>query len=324
MRGHIEITTSDERIQRKERKKAMKILVTGGMGFIGSHLVEEFLQNGHAVRSLDIKNKKIDSIDVCYNRLVDFFEFFDPDVVCHLAAIPSVQKSIIDPLATMKNNILGTWNVLETARKIKVKRVVFASSGAVYGETAFKFSGEALHEKMSLEPLSPYGLSKKFGEEMVRMWADKKIWENAPDTVSLRFSNVFGPRQPRDAAYASCIERFMHQWRNGEPFTVVPDGHQRRDMVFVADVVRAIRLACEGKKDFNGEAINIGSGKNYSILEIANLIGGKDYPRVFIETRVGEIRETLFNISLAKSTLNWQPEVSFEEGIEVLKKEQKS
>ena len=289
----------------------MKILVTGGAGFIGSHLAEELLRCGHNVVSFDIKYGH----DFCSNIL------FASDVVCHLGAIPSVKKSIDDPQSTMLNNVLGTWNVLEVARNAGVKRVVFASSGAVYGETAFEFSGQALREDMPLTPLSPYGLSKKFGEEMMKMWSDKEIWPNAPDTVSLRFSNVFGPRQPRDAAYASCIERFMWQWREGKPFTIVPDGRQRRDMVFVKDVVRAVRMACEREKDFGGEAINIGSGKNYSILEIADLIGGKDHSREFMEPRVGEIRETLFDIQKSERFLGWKPEVSFEKGIEILKKE---
>lgn len=304
----------------------MKILVTGGAGFIGSHLIQELIQHGHNPVSLDIKNiqdkylvKYYDNI--CSERLVD--DFFSPDVVCHLAAIPSVQKSIQDPLATMQTNVLGIWNVLETARQTGVKRVVFISSGAVYGQTAFEYSGKLLSEDLPLAPLNPYGLSKKFGEEMMRMWADKRIWLDALDTVSLRFSNVFGPRQPRDAAYASCIERFMWQWREGKSFTIVPDGHQRRDMVFVSDAVRAIRLAVESTLHFGGTAINIGSGENYSILEIADLIGGKDYPRVFIEPRKGEIRETKFDIERAKVLLGWKPEISFEEGIEILKKEKK-
>lgn len=311
----------------------MRILVTGGSGFIGSHLIEELKNYGHTVASLDIKDPRDQVSDVEYIKN-DFCKFdelsghlrnFKPEVVAHLGAVPSVKKSIDMPMGTMRNNVEGTYNVLEAARQAGVKRAVLISSGATYGKTAFAYSGKSLSEHLPLVPLNPYGLSKAMLEDMGKVWASKEIFgppgDGGLDTVSLRFSNVFGPRQPRDAAYASCIERFMHQWRNKEPFTVVPDGYQRRDMVFVRDVVCAIRLACENKKDFNGEAVNIGSGKNYSILEIADLIGGKDHPRIFMEPRVGEIRETLFDISKAQKLLGWQPGVSFEKGIEILKQE---
>lgn len=311
----------------------MKILITGGSGFIGSHLIDELKNHGHTVASLDIKDprERISGVEYIKNDFCEFDELlghlknFKPEAIAHLGAVPSVKKSIDTPMDTMRNNVEGTYNVLEAARQAGVKRVVLISSGATYGKTAFAYSGKPLPENVVLAPLNPYGLSKAMGEDMGKVWASKEIFgppgEGGLDTISLRFSNVFGPRQPRDAAYASCIERFMHQWRNGEPFSIVPDGHQRRDMVFVLDAVRAIRLACENKKDFNGEAVNIGSGKNYSILEIADLIGGKTHPRIFMEHRVGEIRETLFDIVKAKKLLDWKPEVSFENGIEILKQE---
>lgn len=307
----------------------MKILITGGAGFIGSHLLEEFSRNGHELVSLDTNFPKKHLSRVTY--LYGNFCYFEPliknvkgfrlDMVCHLGAVPSVKKSVDFPLFTMDTNVGGTHNVLEMARLVGARRVIFASSGAVYGETTFLHSGKPLCEDLPIVPLNPYGLSKKFGEEMMKMWADKNIWKNAPDTVSLRFSNVYGTRKPREHAYASCIEKFLHQWRSNEPFSIVPDGHQRRDMVFVKDVVRAIRLAAERPQSFEGCAINIGSGKNYSILEIADFIGGKDSPRVFIEPRTGEIRETLFDIKKAEKLLGWKPEILFEEGIEILKKE---
>ncbi|MEK7560028.1 MAG: NAD-dependent epimerase/dehydratase family protein [Patescibacteria group bacterium] len=306
----------------------MKILVTGGSGFIGSHLIEELLGHGHVIASLDIRDprERVGGVayikqDFClFDELLECLRNFKPEAIAHLGAVPSVQKSIDMPMGTMRNNVEGTYSVLEAARQTGVLRVVLISSGATYGKTAFEYSGKKLPENVKLAPLNPYGLSKAMLEDMGHIWASKEIWQG-PDTVSLRFSNVFGPRQPRDAAYASCIERFMHQWKAGEPFTVVPDGHQRRDMVFVADAVRAVRLACESEKDFYGEAINIGSGKNFSILEIADLIGGKNHPKVFMEPRVGEIRETLFDIQKAKNLFNWQPEISFEKGIEILKQD---
>ena len=137
------------------------------------------------------------------------------------------------------------------------------------GRTALEHDGQALGEDLPLQPLSPYALAKKHGEEMLRLWTSP-IWD-ALDAVSLRFFNVFGPRQRRDSAYATCIERFLAQWRDRQPFTIVPDGQQRRDMVFVTDVVRAVRLALEAPGPFGGEVFNIGGGRNYSILEIADL-----------------------------------------------------
>jgi len=323
----------------------MKILVTGGAGFIGSHLIEELQKSSHETVSLDkalpdlalfarrelsprateVYHTEIPA-DFCrFDMVLQWFQMEKPDVVCHLGAVPSVKKSIDDPLDTMNANILGTWNVLEAARLNGVKRVVFISSGATYGQTAFERSGKLLREDLLLQPLNPYALSKKFGEEMARLWATKDIFDQPDgrglDTVSLRFSNVFGPRQRRDAAYASCIENFLWQWREGKPLTIVPDGNQRRDMVFVKDAVRAVRLAAESTHRFGGLPINIGSGKNYSILETADLVGGKDYPREFIESRKGEIRETKFSVERARVMLGWEPEVSFEEGIEILKNE---
>ncbi len=317
----------------------MKILVTGAAGFIGSHLMEELQQHLHWVMALDrvfpdttiVRDAREvrPGVKVFYNQVQAdfcktdtvriFFESWKPDIVCHLGAVPSVKQSVDDPLNTMHNNVTGTWNVFEAARLAGVKRVVFISSGAVYGQTAFAYSGKLLHEDLPLLPLNPYAISKKFGEEMAQQWASD-IWEG-PDTVSLRLSNVFGPRQKRDAAYASCIERFLWQWRDKKPLTIVPDGHQRRDMVYVKDVVRAIRFAAESSHQFGGTAINIGSGENYSILETADLIGGAEYPREFIEHRKGEIRETKFDIQKADRLLGWKPEVSFEEGIEILKNE---
>ncbi len=307
----------------------MRILVTGGSGFIGSHLVEELLEAGHSVASLDYRDPQTPlpagvedfRADFCeWDALDRAFSSFQPEAVCHLGAIPSVQKSILDPMPTMRSGVTGTYLVLEASRRHGARRVVFASSGAVFGATGAEYAGRPLTEDLPLKPLNPYGLSKKMGEEMMRLWASREIW-NGSDTVSLRFFNVFGPRQRRDAAYATCIERFLYQWGAGDPFTIVPDGKQRRDMVFVKDIVRAVRLAAESGHRFNGEVINIGSGKNYSILQIADIIGGSSHPRVFIEPRPGEVRETLADISKAKQLLGWEPQISFPEGTEILKRD---
>lgn len=303
------------------------VLVTGGSGFIGSHLIEHLIEHGHRVSSLDIRPPDRVEAGVTYVQ-ADFTEYerlrahLDerrPDLVCHLGAIPSVQVSIRDAQASMTANVAGTYTVLEASRRAGARRILFASSAAVYGRTALEHDGAALAEDLPLQPFSPYALAKKHGEEMLRMWTTS-IWDPI-DAVSLRFFNVFGPRQRRDSAYATCIERFLAQWRAGQPLTIVPDGHQRRDMVFVTDVVRAIRLALEAPDAWGGEVMNIGTGRNHSVLEIADQIGGRDYPRVFIEPRPGEVRSSLADATRARRRLGWEPLVAFEDGIERLKQQ---
>ncbi len=306
----------------------MKILVTGGSGFIGSYLLEELVTAGHTPASLDWReaDSKLAGVEYTlldftkYDELLDVLKHLRPDVVVHLGAVPSVQTSIRTPMESMYSNVTGLYSVLEASRVAGVKRMIFASSAAVYGTTGKKYSGTPLSEDLPLDPVNPYGLQKKYGEEMMKMWAEP-LWEVNMDTVSLRFFNVFGPRQKRDSAYATAIERFLYQWRSGEALTIVPDGKQRRDMVFVKDVVRAIRLAAEAKASFKGEVINIGNGKNYSILEIADIIGGPSHKHAFIDPRPGEVRESLADVSKAKKLLGWEPRVSFAEGIKQLKAE---
>lgn len=302
-----------------------RVLITGGSGFIGSHLIEELACHGHEVLALDIwppdrlapavTYVQLDFTD--HRALCELLSRVRPEMVCHLGAVPSVQESIREAYASMTANVAGTYSVAEASRRCGARRMLLASSAAVYGATALEYDGRALSETLPLRPLSPYALAKKHGEEILRMWASD-IW--APiDSVSLRFFNVFGPRQRRDSAYATCIERFLAQWRAGESLTIVPDGQQRRDMVFVTDVVRAIRLALEAPEPWRGASINIGSGQNYSIFEIANAIGGVDYPHTFIDPRPGEVRASLADIAVARDRLGWEPRVAFEDGIEQLK-----
>jgi UDP-glucose 4-epimerase len=303
------------------------VLITGGAGFIASHTIDELLAHGHRVTTLDLRpmprvvpgvaHVQLDFTD--HAALTLALERVRPELVCHLGAIPSVQTSIRDAHASMTSNVAGTYSVLEASRRIGARRILFASSAAVYGQTALEYDGRQLREDLPLQPLSPYALAKKHGEEMLRLWTTG-IWEPI-DAVSLRFFNVFGPRQRRDSAYATCIERFLGQWRDGQPFTIVPDGHQRRDMVFVTDVVRAVRLALEVPEPLGGEAFNIGGGRNYSILEIADVIGGPVHPRTMIAARSGEVRASLADIDRARTRLGWTPQVRFEDGIEQLKRE---
>ena len=307
----------------------MKALVTGGCGFIGSHLVDKLIDLGATIWVFDKKeislekNKGIEchwqGDVVNYEGVKWLMDIFRPDYIFHLAAIPAVKISISNPLATMRVNVLGALNVLEAARLHKVKRVILISSAAVYGARS-QNPTEKLSEDRDLRILNPYALSKKWLEEAGKLWASKEIWDGV-ETVSLRYFNVYGPRQRRDAAYATCIERFLYQWRNGEAFTIVPDGKQRRDFIHVYDVVDAAIRAAFSKKITAGEVINIGSGKNYSILEIADIIGNKDYPRVFIEPRPGEARYVLADISKVRELLDWEPRIFFEWGINQLKEE---
>ncbi|MDP2593379.1 MAG: NAD-dependent epimerase/dehydratase family protein, partial [bacterium] len=294
----------------------------------GSHLLEEFGKDGgYKLFSFDktspeFERKGVEEIREDFSdfsKTLETFQKIRPDIMVHLGALPSVQMSVKEPVKTYDVNIKGTYNVLEAARLCGARRFVFSSSAAVYGYTAEEHSGEPLKENLPLRPKNPYGLAKKMGEEMLALWSGNKFWQGI-DTVSLRFFNVFGPRQKRDSAYATAIERFLYQWKNNEPLTIVPPGTQKRDMVYVKDLVKAVKAAALSPKEFQGMAINIGSGKNYSILEIADVIGGKNYPRVEIEPRPGDVKEVLADTSLARDMLKWQAETEFEAGIEQVKK----
>ncbi|TSC84172.1 MAG: UDP-glucose 4-epimerase [Parcubacteria group bacterium Gr01-1014_17] len=297
----------------------MRLLITGSSGFIGSYVAEEARARGHEVFPFDIKGSSRNDFRH-FSAIKNACKKAKPEaVVIHLGALPSVQQSIKEPEVTYETNVRGTWNVLEAARLGGARRFVFASSAAVYGTTGEEYDGKPLSEDLPLQPKNPYGLAKKIGEQMVEMWSRDTLWKNI-DGVSLRFFNVFGPRQRRDSAYATAIEKFLYQVAKKEPLTVVSPGTQRRDMVFVRDVARAVLAAAEAKKPLCGVAINIGSGANYSIQEIADIIGGKKYPRVMLPPRQGDVLEVLADISRAKTLLNWSPEVSFEEGIKIIKK----
>lgn len=295
----------------------MRLLITGSSGFIGSYVVEEARARGHVVVSFDIQEDPRANFRDC-DAIQRACEKTKPEAVIHLGALPSVQQSVKDPAVTYETNVRGTWNVLEAARLQGARRVVFASSAAVYGATGEEYAGKPLSEDLSLKPKNPYGLAKKIGEQMVELWSREEMWKGV-DGVSLRFFNVYGLRQKRDSAYATAVERFLYQAKNKEPLTIISPGSQRRDMVFVKDVARAVLLAAESSAAFRGAAINIGNGKNYSIQEIADMIGGKKYPRIMLPPRAGDVQEVLADISRAKKLLNWSPTVSFEEGVEMIK-----
>jgi len=321
-----------------------KIIVTGGAGFIGSNLVDALIKEGHAVTVIDNlftgkksqvnKKAKFIKADICNLKKIKPY-FKSADYVFHLAAIARIQPSIINPAPTMENNVIGTLNVLLAARDAKVKRVVYSASSSSYGDQ----DTLPLHEEMTSRFKSPYSLSKYVGEELCRLFSN--LYEL--ETVSLRYFNVYGPRQLLSGAYATVAGIFLKQMRSGQPLTIVGDGNIQRDFTHVSDVVKANMLASQSNKVGKGEVINIGTGKNYSINEVAAMIlslgnkpvvpqarlvvSGSDQPQTilasaiqnnratYIPARPGETRRTLANNSKARDLLGWKPSVSLEGGL---------
>ncbi len=295
----------------------MKVVVTGGAGFIGSHIVDELISRGHEVHVLDNlsggKEENLNPKAVFHKADIRNLEeilpiFSGAEVVFHLAAFPQVQYSIENPIETNEINIGGTQNILIASQKAGVKKVVYsASGGSVYGDCD-KFPTD---EGVLPSPKSPYGLQKYVGEHLCRLWSEI----HGLKTVSLRYFNVYGPRQSDKGAYASVVPIFLRMKRDGEELTITGDGLQTRDFVHVRDVARANILAMENENIGNGEVINIGGGKERSVLEIAELIGGK---YKFTPARI-ESRRSLADISLAKKILDWEPKEDFEKSLEELK-----
>lgn len=295
----------------------MRCIVTGGAGFIGSHITDALVARGDEVHVIDNlsggKKERVNPAAVFHKKDIRNFDAIAPifsgaDFVFHAAALPRVQPSIIDPRTTHDVNVTGTLNVLVAARDAKVKRVVYSASSSAYGDQ----DTMPLREDMTARPMSPYGLQKYMGELLCRLF----FTVYGMPTVSLRYFNVYGPRASSDGAYALVIAKFLDQRKKGEPMSVVPDGTQSRDFTHVADVVRANLLAAESLRVGKGEVINIGGGRDRSVLEVASLIGG---PTIFVEPRL-EPKRTLADITRAKELLGWSPAIAFEDGISELKK----
>lgn len=294
----------------------MKYLVTGGAGFIGSHLTRSLLEDGHEVCVVDnFSTGKRERIPIganvyeCDIRNLGALRTAMQGVVgvFHFAALPRVQFSIEHPIESHESNITGTLNVLLAAKDAGVKRFIYSASSSAYGDA------ETLpaHEGLKPNPLSPYGLQKYVGEEYCKLFALLYGLE----TVSLRYFNVYGPGMADEGAYNTVIAIFLRQQRSGEPLTITGDGEQRRDFTHVRDVVRANRLAMDSPGAGKGEVLNIGAGNNHSVNEVAKLIGG---PTAQLPARI-EPRETLADYSKAKALLGWEPTVVFAEAIEELK-----
>lgn len=291
----------------------MNCLVTGGAGFIGSHLVELLVRKGHHVRVLDdlstgrIANVAGVSDDIQISNLsINSPEsaalYEGVDSVFHLAAKADIVPSIVNPIEYMKTNLDGTLCVLENCRKFNVGRIVYAASSSCYGIAR----DLPTSENARIDPQYPYALSKWMGEEAALHWG--RLY--GLEVVSLRLFNVFGPRARTTGNYGAVMGVFLAQHLGGQPLTIVGDGEQTRDFVFVADVARAFLAAAE--TSIRSRVFNIGSGRPVSVNYLANLIGGAT---VHIPDRPGEPRVTHADISRATKEITWSARTSFEDGM---------
>ena len=292
----------------------MNCLVTGGAGFIGSNLVDKLIELGHNVICVDNESAEChdqfywnDSannykIDVCnYEDMEPIFK--NIDYVFHVASDARIQPAILNPKKSIENNVLGTLNMLELSRKNNAKRFIYSSTSSAYG----KKSSIPNIETQPSDPLTPYSTAKVFGENLCRVYNNLY----GVETVSFRYFNVYGNRQPIKGQYAPVIGLFQKQNKSNEPLTIVGDGTQRRDFTHVSDVVEANILALSMTSGF-GEVYNIGYGKNYSILEIAKMISDNI---VFIPPRQGEVSETLSYTEKFKIKTGWTPKISLADWI---------
>lgn len=300
------------------------VIVTGGAGFLGSHLVPALISGGYTVHVVDsLVNGKRENVPegatlhVVDIRDKDSLTALFVDIaqkagglygVFHLAALPSVPYSIEHPDETHSVNVDGSRNVYDAARAAGARRVVYSASSAAYGNPKEIPS----HENLAPEPLSPYGIQKYFVEHLARNYA---LHYGLP-TVSLRYFNIYGPGADPRGAYAQALIKFIDQRSKGQPITIVGDGLQTRDYIHARDVARANILALESERAGKGEVINIGSGKSVSVLELARMVGGQT---VNIPPRI-EPRDSCADISRARELLGWEPQISLEEGVAELKR----
>ena len=297
----------------------MKVVVTGGAGFIGSHLVDVLVEGGHEVvildnlstgRFINIKHIRdhIKLIECDIGVAGDWSaEFNRVDHVFHLAALADIVPSIQEPDAYFRTNVDGTYNVLRASQKAGAKRFLYVASSSSYGfPDTYPTS-----ENAAIRPQYPYALTKYIGEELVMHWA--KVYQLP--ALSVRFFNVYGPRSRTSGTYGAVFGVFLAQKLAGEPFTVVGDGEQTRDFTYVTDVVQALITA--SNSDQTGKAYNVGSGVTVSVNELVELLGGD---KVYIPKRPGEPDCTHADISQIRKELGWKPQVTIEEGVmEMLK-----
>ena len=302
-----------------------RVLVTGGAGFIGSHLVDELVKMGYEVSVIDdLSTGKIENLQRHLDGKVKFFkgdirdgQLVDElvggvDAVIHLAAISSVSFSVENPVLTNDVNVNGTLNLLNACVNAGVQRFIFISSCAVYGEPCYL----PVNEKHPVKPLSPYAASKVAAEESCEVF--RKAY--GLDTVVLRLFNVYGSRQRKEDTYSGVITRFAANLVYGKPLLIYGDGSQTRDFIHVDDVVEAVRLVLESG-DVAGETFNVGSGKPTSINELAKLLtegSGGGVEMVYEERRVGDLEQSYADIVKAEKALGYKPRMALERGLRSL------
>lgn len=293
----------------------MKSLVTGGAGFIGSHIVDKLIELGHEVIVIDNESStchhqfyynnqatyhKLSIID--YNQTRPLYE--EVDYVFHCAAEARIQNAMNIPLQTVTTNIVGTATVLQCAKEAGVKKVMYSSTSSAYGLK----NSPPLNETMTEDCLNIYSVSKVTGEKLCAAYTKF----DGLKTVCFRYFNVYGPREPVKGPYALVVGKFLRQHFANEPLTIVPDGTQRRDFTHVSDVVEANILAMEAEHSHYGEVFNIGTGQNYSVLDLAAMISDNT---IMVEPRTGEAYITLADNNKAKNILGWSPKMKLEEYI---------
>ncbi len=300
-----------------------KVLVTGGAGFIGSNLTESLLKGKHFVRVLDdfstgkkenlIFDKEYPSLEIIKGDIRNLRTckkaIKGSEYVFHQAALPSVPRSVEDPETSNAVNVGGTLNILLAAREEGVKRVIYASSSSIYGDTPTL----PKHEEMPSHPLSPYALQKYIGEQYCRLFYQLY----GLDSVSLRYFNIFGPKQDPNSVYSAVIPRFIEALLHGRPPIIFGDGEQSRDFTFIENVVQANLLAMSAGR-LHGEAMNIACGKRISLnqlLKILKQILGSKLSPVYQEPREGDVRHSLADIHKSKKIINYMPKVGTREGL---------
>ena len=290
----------------------MKSIVTGGAGFIGSHVVDRLVELGHDVIVIDNQsatahdqfyfNDKAEyhCISITNSYISGLFQ--DVDYVFHLAAEARIQPALENPELAIETNVLGTCKILKYALDYGVKRVMYSSTSSAYG----LINPIPHKEDMKKDCLNPYSITKTAGEDFCKMYTNLYGLE----TVTFRYFNVYGERQPTKGQYAPVVGLFQRQSAAGEPMTIVGDGEQTRDYTHVSDVVAANIAAMTAPEEACGELFNIGTGTNYSVNDIARMVGGEVK---YIPARLGEARDTLADISKTKRILNWEPKVKLED-----------